>query len=366
MENQNKAIKQTGFLFKLDPSDFILGASPLDKPIIMPDGDWTAYLPKGEKQYKFSTFDTMACTSFSFLNIFETWVKYLVEKNLFYPGQRETLNTLGFFADGEFNASDRALAIMSGTMANGNYFQNVVSAAKNQGLVPEWMLPFGGNDQKEYLDPTRITKEMIEVGKKFKEIFDISYEWAVLDSNLQMGNIPLAVRKCPLWAAIPQIGSHAVMIHKHGSYFDSYEPYVKTVDGVAYVMQVFVSLKKPATTWKHFKPGEFTNAQKTHTVSELKPEAVDLWDKCRDECGFAWKIVSGYRTAEENAKTPNSASDSAHVTREAIDIECTDSLKRQIIIDVARKNGVKRIGIGKTFVHLDISKTLPQNVTWVY
>lgn len=362
MEN---IVKQTGFLFKLDPTDFVLGASPLDKPDISVTGDFTEFTPTGEKQYKFATFDTMSCTSFSFLNIFETLVKYLVKNNLFYPGQKETLNTLGFFASGEFNASDRALAIMSGTMPNGNYFQNVGGAAKNKGLVPEWMLPFGGNNQAEYLDPKLITKLMIDTGKKFLEIFEINYEWVVLNPS-QLVNITAALKKGPLWLAIPNIGSHAVMGHKEGFYFDSYEPYVKVVDGIAYAMQVYVSLKKPATVWKYFKAGEFTNAQKTHTISELKSEFVDLMDKMRGECGFAWKIESGYRTVAENNLLPDSASNSAHTTREAVDIYCVDSRKRQILLDVVRKNGINRIGIGDTFIHIDVSKTLPQNVTWVY
>lgn len=363
---ENKAIvKQTGFLFKLDPSDFILGASPLDKPDIMLSMDWTTYLPVGEKQYKYATFDTMSCTSFSFLNLFEAWVKYLVEKNLFYPGQKETLNTLGYFSSGEFNASDRGLAIVSGTMANGNYFQNVVNAAKKIGLFPEFMLPFGGNNQTEYLDPKLITKQMTDAGKKFLEIFEIDYQWAVLTPS-QLANIPACLKKGPLWMAIPQIGSHAVMGHKQGFYFDSYETYVKTVDGIAYVMQVFVSLKKPATTWKWFKPGEFTNAQKTHTVAELNPEFVTLLDNIREECKFALRIDSGYRTQTENDALADSVSDSAHVQRIAADIYCADSRKRQVLYDVARKNGINRIGIGKNFLHLDISKTLPQNVTWVY
>lgn len=362
---ENKIIKQTGFLFKLDPTDFILGASPLDKPDVLNSGDWTPYLPAGEKQYKYATFDTMSCTSFSFINAFEIWVKYLVEKNLFYEGQKETLNSLGYFSTGEFNASDRALAIMSGTMPNGNYFQNVVNAAKKSGLVPEAMLLFGGNNQKEYLDPKLITEQMLEAGKKFLEIFEISYQWAVLNQD-QIKNIPACLKKGPLWVAIPAVGSHAVAGHKQGYYFDSYEPYVKEIDGIAYVMQVFVSLKKPVKNWKWFKPEEYTNESKTHTISELKPEFVDLMDKMRGECGFPWKIVSGYRTPEENAKLPDAADKSAHTTKEAVDIYCVDSRKRQILLDVVRKNGINRIGIDDTFIHVDVSKTLPQNVTWVY
>lgn len=126
------------------------------------------------------------------------------------------------------------------------------------------------------------------------------------------------------------------------------------------------AIVKPLSTWKYFKPEEFTNAQKTHTVSELKPEFVDLLDKMRGECGFPWKIVSGYRTVAENNQLLDSVSDSAHTTREAVDIFCTDSSKRDKILEVIVKNGIKRKGIASTFIHIDVSKTLPQEKTWIY
>jgi hypothetical protein len=122
----------------------------------------------------------------------------------------------------------------------------------------------------------------------------------------------------------------------------------------------------PLSTWKYFKPTEFTNAQKTHTISELKPEFVDLLDKMRGECGFVWKITSGYRTVSENALIENSASNSAHTTREAVDVYCIDDTKRDKILEVLEKNSIRRKGIAKTFIHIDISKTLPQDVTWLY
>lgn len=121
-----------------------------------------------------------------------------------------------------------------------------------------------------------------------------------------------------------------------------------------------------ASSWKYFKPGEFTNAQKTHTVSELKKELVDILDLVREDCGFPFRITSGYRTIAENNALAESVTDSSHTTREAVDIVCLDSEKRQLIHDMARKHGINRIGLGGTFVHLDISKIHPQNRTWLY
>lgn len=125
------------------------------------------------------------------------------------------------------------------------------------------------------------------------------------------------------------------------------------------------SIVNPLSTWKYFKLTEKTGSL-GHTIADLKKELVDLMDKMRGECGFSWIITSGYRTVAENNSLPGAVSDSAHTTREAVDIYCVDDRKRQILLDVVRKNGINRIGLGKTFIHIDISKTLPQNVTWNY
>lgn len=247
MENisKNKVVEQTGFLYKFDPRDFVTGSSPLVLPIINITGDWKPYQPVGEKQYKYSTFDTMSCTTFSCTNIIETWINWHKANNHFTEKQIQTLNTLGFFADGKFNCSDRFTAIMSGTMRNGNYFQSVLDSVRKDGLLPEALLAFGGNSWDEYHNKTLITKEMKDTAKKILEILDISYEWVAsvddIDNNL---------KQCPIQGAIPFEASHAIQIIAPGYYFDSYEPFVKPLPVVRYAMKVIVFVKpevKPIT-----------------------------------------------------------------------------------------------------------------------
>jgi hypothetical protein len=269
------------------------------------------------------------------------------------------MNSLGFFADGKFNCSDRFTAITSGTMPNGNYFQNVGDAVRKYGLLPEALLLFGGNNQAEYLNKALITPEMYAKALKILDILDISYEWTDVSTSDN------ALKQCPIWCAIPETATHAVEKVFFGFYFDSYEPYVKAIPTQMYAAKVIVKVKPGAKTWKHFKLGEKTGTL-GHTIADLKPELVDLMDKMRGECGFAWIITSGFRTVAENNMLPSAAIDSAHTKGEAVDIYCVDNRKRQILLDILRKNGINRIGLGKTFIHIDISKTLPQDVTWNY
>lgn len=92
---------------------------------------------------------------------------------------------------------------------------------------------------------------------------------------------------------------------------------------------------------------------------------VHWLDDVREECGFPLMINSGYRCPEHNEKI-GSKVNSAHVKGLAVDISCTSSDKRFKIIEAAIRNGCTRIGIGKSFIHLDISEELPQEVFWLY
>lgn len=116
---------------------------------------------------------------------------------------------------------------------------------------------------------------------------------------------------------------------------------------------------KPLVKYKYFSDREVARWQ-------LKPELWSILDKMRGECGFPFIINSGLRTKEENDKLKDSASDSAHLSGLAVDIRVANSSQRFKIIEVALKNKINRIGIGKEFVHIDVDKTKPQSVMWHY
>ena len=79
-------------------------------------------------------------------------------------------------------------------------------------------------------------------------------------------------------------------------------------------------------------------------------------------CDFPFVIHSGYRceihNREVGSKTIN------HILGKAADIRCLDSRDRFLMVKTLMEVGMLGIGIGKTFVHCDINRTL-QSI-WTY
>lgn len=88
-------------------------------------------------------------------------------------------------------------------------------------------------------------------------------------------------------------------------------------------------------------------------------------DEAREIADIPFKINSAFRTPEHNAKIggkPNSS----HLRGLAVDIRAADSRTRFIILEALIKVGFNRIGIAKTFIHVDLSEDKAQKVVWVY
>lgn len=81
---------------------------------------------------------------------------------------------------------------------------------------------------------------------------------------------------------------------------------------------------------------------------------------------FDW-INSGVRTPYWNQKV-GGVSNSSHAIPNcsAVDIKATTIDIRNTLVRVAKEVGFKRIGVGRTFVHLDVDRFKSQNVAWGY
>ncbi|WP_010520484.1 D-Ala-D-Ala carboxypeptidase family metallohydrolase [Aquimarina agarivorans] len=81
---------------------------------------------------------------------------------------------------------------------------------------------------------------------------------------------------------------------------------------------------------------------------------------------FSW-ISSGVRTPYWNRKVGGVRNSSHEIPNcKAVDIKALNKTIRNRLVFIAREVGFKRIGVGKTFVHLDIDTNKSQNVAWGY
>jgi uncharacterized protein YcbK (DUF882 family) len=113
----------------------------------------------------------------------------------------------------------------------------------------------------------------------------------------------------------------------------------------------------------HFKRSEFVCP--CCGANNISDEFIEKLEAVRQVYGKPMYINSGYRCPARNAAVGGVA-ESAHVEGLAADIGCTFATDRLKLVDLAISKGFRRIGVGKSFVHLDISTSLPQDVLWVY
>lgn len=88
-------------------------------------------------------------------------------------------------------------------------------------------------------------------------------------------------------------------------------------------------------------------------------------DRAREIAGIPFIVTSAYRSPEhEHARGRTGTS--AHTLGRAFDIACTTPRARWKIVHAAITAGFTRIGIGKSFVHVDDSSIHSQCQIWHY
>ncbi len=85
----------------------------------------------------------------------------------------------------------------------------------------------------------------------------------------------------------------------------------------------------------------------------------------RRQASHPFIINSGFRCEEHNFNVGGS-SNSAHLLGQAADIRCEISTFRYDLIKIAYQFNICRIGLSRSFIHLDIATRLPQYVIWFY
>lgn len=102
-------------------------------------------------------------------------------------------------------------------------------------------------------------------------------------------------------------------------------------------------------------------------LDAVNDKLVFVLDEIRGFWCHPLVVTSGCRCGNHN-RAVGGSKDSSHLIGLAVDIKISSSADRYIVIAIAIRQGIRRIGIGGTgkgFMHLDVDPSLPDAV-WSY
>lgn len=195
-----------GVLFDKRQSDYILGASPVFKVVLLENGNWKPWTPEHEIQFNYSKlYDTLMCVSFSATDCLEYQFTFALHNNLLLPEDVKWLSKPivngkqypSYFKNGFINFSERFVGTLGETSSQGAYQYKVGDAIRKFGLIPQDMFPLADNFN-DNIDKKFITQEMYDLGAEFIKRFPISYEWISstddIKDALKYGPVQVCVR----------------------------------------------------------------------------------------------------------------------------------------------------------------------------
>ena len=109
----------------------------------------------------------------------------------------------------------------------------------------------------------------------------------------------------------------------------------------------------------HFSKKEF-DCQCGCVTGEISMELVQKLEKARLDYGSGMRINSGIRCLEHNRKI-GSKDTSSHIKCVAADVGCTNMEDRLKLLSILLKY-FKRVGINKSFIHVDVDTEKPNGV----
>lgn len=112
-----------------------------------------------------------------------------------------------------------------------------------------------------------------------------------------------------------------------------------------------------------FELREFDSRDEVGSGSNMDKDFLLTLSSIRKELNRPMIVNSGYRTKAHNERVGGSP-DSAHTKGLAADIHVLDNTFRYNLIRIAMKHGINRIGVYRTFIHLDMDSSKQSNVIW--
>jgi len=116
---------------------------------------------------------------------------------------------------------------------------------------------------------------------------------------------------------------------------------------------------------KYFNYYEFDSPDVQGSGQLMDKQILEMLDLVREKFAKPIHINSGYRTSAHNTKV-GGKQNSSHLKGLAVDIACNNSRDRHELLWCLQDVGFNRIGIAKTFIHVDIDKDKDKNVIWTY
>jgi uncharacterized protein YcbK (DUF882 family) len=120
---------------------------------------------------------------------------------------------------------------------------------------------------------------------------------------------------------------------------------------------------------KYFTHSEFDSPDEPGSGKNMRHDFLEMLDFAREESGIPFKITSGFRTQAYNKdlikRGYQASPNSAHLKGCAADIACGNSAKRSIMVRALVNVGFTRLGISKTFIHVDNDQA-KSDAIWLY
>lgn len=118
------------------------------------------------------------------------------------------------------------------------------------------------------------------------------------------------------------------------------------------------------TEFKYFSPDEFQFCSPACSINQLDDKLLSMLDVARELYGFPIVVNSAYRSPEWERIHKRSGT-SSHCKGLAVDLSCLVGPMRLRLIESLLDAGFRRIGIAKSFIHVDIDYSKPESI-WLY
>ncbi len=126
------------------------------------------------------------------------------------------------------------------------------------------------------------------------------------------------------------------------------------------------SIERMKSPFQYFTFSEFDSPDEPGSGEMYMDEAfIYKLDAAREIAGIPFIITSGYRTESHNSAV-GGVLGSSHTKGLAADIAAITEDQKTAIASAAIEVGIRRIGWGRTFIHLDVDPDKTQDIVWNY